>query len=93
MAHVLTDSGLILITSISDADDAELKLLKSLNHPNKTLIVGVGDEEIFQGLTDLLLLTHESTENAVAAIFDLLIRHVVDLILNIIFNDENPPDQ
>jgi bifunctional enzyme CysN/CysC len=77
MAHVLTDSGLILITSISDADDAELKLLKSLNHPNKTLIVGVGDEEISQGLTNLLLPVHESTENAVAAIFDLLIRHVV----------------
>lgn len=77
MAHVLTDSGLILITSISDADDAELNLLKSLNQPNKTLIVGVGDEEISQGLRDLVLPANASTEHAVAAIFDLLIRNVV----------------
>ena len=77
MAHILTDAGLILITSISEADDAELKILKSLNQPNKTLIVGVGEEEISTELTDLKLSANMETEKAVSEIFNLLVRSVV----------------
>ncbi len=77
MAHILTDSGLILITSISDADDAELNILKSLNQPNKTLIIAMGDEEISRGLADLVLPANMPTESGVAEIFDLLVRSVV----------------
>ncbi len=77
MAHVLTDSGLILITSISDADDPELKILKSLNQPNKTLIIAVGEQEISTGLADLTLPPNMANEAAVSEIFDLLVRSVV----------------
>ncbi len=77
MSHVLTDSGLILITSISDADDAELNILKSLNQPNKTLIIAMGDEQISPRLADLILPANMPTESGVAEIFDLLVRSVV----------------
>lgn len=77
MSHTLTDAGLILITTVSDADDSEVKLLKSLNHPNKTLVVNVGEEEISKGLADLSLPANMPTDKAVPAIIDLLIRSVV----------------
>lgn len=77
LAHVLTDSGLILITSISDTDDAEIKILKDLNHPNKTLIVGVGEEQISAKTADLALPANMLPQEAVSRIVDLLISHVV----------------
>jgi bifunctional enzyme CysN/CysC len=77
MSHTLTDAGLILITTVSDADDSEVKLLKSLNHPNKTLVVNVGEEEISKGLSDLSLPANMAPESAVCEIVNLLVRSVV----------------
>ena len=45
MAHVLTDAGLILVTSLSDLDNDELEMLKTLNQPNRTLVVQIGGKE------------------------------------------------
>lgn len=77
LAHIMTDAGLILITSITDIDDYELKTLKSLNRPNKTLVINVGENEFSEGQVDLLLKANEETPTAVQKIVELLIKEVV----------------
>ena len=77
LAHILTDTGLILITSITDIDDYELSRLKSLNNPNKTLVINVGENRFVSGQVDLNLIENEESKSAVSKIVDLLIRSVV----------------
>ncbi|VAX34878.1 Sulfate adenylyltransferase subunit 1 / Adenylylsulfate kinase [hydrothermal vent metagenome] len=74
VAHVLTDAGLILITSISDVDDYELDTLKSLNKPNKTIIVNVG-ENCFSAERVDLFIEKASKENV-----DVVVKNILDLI-------------
>jgi bifunctional enzyme CysN/CysC len=77
LAHILTDAGLILITSITDIDEYELDMLKSINQPNKTLVVKVGEGNFADNKADLTLIENEETESAVKKIVDLLVRSVV----------------
>lgn len=78
LAHLMTDAGLILITSITDIDQYELDMLKKLNSPNKTLVVSVGDEHRFSSESvDLVLVENEASEAAVKKIVDLLVKAVV----------------
>ncbi len=77
LAHILTDAGLILITSITDIDDTELEILKSLNRPNKTLVINVGENRFSEGKADLILIENEETNIAVEKIVDLLVHSVV----------------
>ncbi len=44
LARILTDSGQIFVTSISDLDAYDRALLKALNEPNEILFVNVGQE-------------------------------------------------
>ncbi|MFT5169512.1 MAG: bifunctional enzyme CysN/CysC [Candidatus Omnitrophota bacterium] len=55
MAHILTDAGLILLTSISDVDDYEIDIVKSLNRPNKTVVVAFGDTQLNEEHVDLVI--------------------------------------
>jgi bifunctional enzyme CysN/CysC len=77
LAHIMTDAGLILITSITDIDEYELDMLKSLNLPNKTLVVKVGEGSFGDNKADLTLVENEDPQSAVKKIVDLLIRSVV----------------
>ncbi len=77
LAHIMTDTGLILITSITDIDDYELMMLKSLNSPNKILVINVGENQFSEGAVDLLLKANEDTAIAIQKIVDLLIKSVV----------------
>ena len=77
MAHVLTDAGLILITSVSDIDDDELNMLKYLNSPNKTITVNVGPNRFSQAEVDLVLAEHEPTAAGAAKIVDCLTKSLV----------------
>ncbi len=78
LAHLMTDAGLILITSITDIDQYELAMLKSLNNPNRTLVVSVGEVDRFNaGTIDLELIENEESEIAVKKIVDLLVKAVV----------------
>jgi len=77
LAHILTDTGLILITSITDIDEYELEILKSLNHPNKTIVINVGENRFSTGQVDLNLVENEESHSAVRKIVELLIRSVV----------------
>jgi len=78
LAHLLTDAGLILITSITDIDQYELDMLKKLNNPNRTLVVCVGEDTRFTPESiDLALVENEDSEVAVKKIVDLLVKAVV----------------
>ena len=74
MAHVLTDSGLILITSVSGIDQYELDILKSLNLPNKTVIINVGENIFSQGYVDLTIPLNEEAQKGAEKIADLLVK-------------------
>lgn len=78
LAHLMTDAGLILITSITDIDQYELDMLKKLNNPNRTLVVCVGEDTRFAAESiDLALVENEESEAAVKNIVDLLVKAVV----------------
>jgi bifunctional enzyme CysN/CysC len=78
LAHLMTDAGLILITSVTDIDQYELDMLKKLNNPNRTLVVCVGEDDRFTPESiDLALVENEGSELAVKKIVDLLVKAVV----------------
>jgi len=78
LAHLITDAGLILITSITDIDQYELAMLKKLNSPNRTLVVSVGEDDRFSAESiDLALVENEESDIAVKKIVDLLVKAVV----------------
>ncbi len=81
MAHTFTDAGLILITSISDIDDYDIETLKSLNRPNKTIVVNVGENRFSEGYIDLTLpktdFDAEVLKNTVTQIIQLLMKSIV----------------
>lgn len=55
VAHLFTDAGMILITAVSDLDVYELKMLRTLNHPGESLVVGVGGHGLYAADVDLKL--------------------------------------
>ncbi len=77
LAHILTDAGLILITSVTDIDEYELKMLKKINYPNRTFVVNVGENRFNQESIDLNLIENEESASAVTKIVDLLTKAVV----------------
>lgn len=76
IAHIVTDSGVILITSISDIDEYELEMLKSLNRPNKTVVVNIGESSFTSGAVDLHLLKPESVEVMAAQVVEQVLKAV-----------------
>ena len=77
LAHLMTDAGLIMITSITDIDDYELKTLKTLNSPNRTFVVNVGESRFNAANVDLNLVENEDSDEAVKKIVELLVKAVV----------------
>ncbi len=77
LAHLMTDAGLIMITSITDIDEYELGMLKKLNYPNRTFVVNVGENRFNPESIDLNLVENEESQAAVKKIVDLLIKAVV----------------
>lgn len=77
MAHILTDAGLILITSVSDIDEYEIEMLKSLNRPNKTVVINIGESQFSENLVDLSIEQGKENGLAVEEITSLLIKSVL----------------
>lgn len=77
LAHIMTDAGLIMITSITDIDQYELDMIKKLNSPNRTFVVNVGENRFLESSIDLNLIENEDSQGAVKKIVDLLIKAVV----------------
>ncbi|HOQ05257.1 MAG TPA: GTP-binding protein [Anaerohalosphaeraceae bacterium] len=53
IAHLFTDAGLILITTISHLDDYELQAIRTLNQPYPCLVVAIGPHQLAQAQPDL----------------------------------------
>ncbi|MBF0490782.1 MAG: 50S ribosome-binding GTPase [Candidatus Omnitrophica bacterium] len=75
LAHLMTDAGLILITSVTDIDQYELDMLKKLNH--ETFVINVGENHFLESGIDLNLVENEESTAAVSKIVALLIKAVV----------------
>lgn len=46
MARLMTDAGLIFVTTLVDAEDADLEALRILNEPNDLFVVNVGEKQL-----------------------------------------------
>jgi bifunctional enzyme CysN/CysC len=54
-AHLFTDAGLIVVTTIADLDDFELQTLDTLNQPGELVVVNVGEVQLSRRPPDLVL--------------------------------------
>ncbi len=77
IAHTMTDAGLILLTQITDPDDADVEMLTTFNRPNPTLIVSVGENLLSENHVHLALSADVSLAVAIQKITELLIRSVI----------------
>jgi len=77
MSYTFSDAGLVLITSISNVDQYDLDMLRSLNNPNKTIIVNVGENTFPEGYIDLVLPANEDPQTAAQEILDLLLKVIL----------------
>jgi bifunctional enzyme CysN/CysC len=79
LAHIMTDAGLIFITTISDVDDADIEKLKLLNSPFEILVVSVGDHGFGRFKPDVELPGNPTTGPALdRVLIALKDRHVIN---------------
>ncbi len=69
-AHLFTDAGLIVITSITDLDDFELQTIDTLNQPGELIVVNVGEVQLGRRKPDLVL--DKADPGALSALHSLL---------------------
>ena len=55
IAHLFTDAGLILIATVTDLDDGEMDVIRTLNQPGDLLVVNIGDSALQRHKADLTL--------------------------------------
>ena len=72
VAHLFTDAGLILITTVSDLDDYELEMIETLNQPNDCLVINVGQSQFNRREADLQLDPTHNSKEAIITIKQLL---------------------
>ena len=72
LARILTDAGLIFITTIDDADDYDIETLKLLNEPNDILVVNLGENGFSRFQPDLQIPALENLGDAVNQVAALL---------------------
>ncbi|HSV27202.1 MAG TPA: GTP-binding protein [Sedimentisphaerales bacterium] len=72
VAHLFTDAGVILITTITDIDDHELEMLSTLNKPNDTVVVNIGVCRLTRHAPDLQIDTISDCESGVLKIKNVL---------------------
>jgi len=79
LAHIMTDSGQIFITTISNTDEYDIEKLKLLNEPHDILIIKVGDENQNNFDANLTIESDADTEDAVNQVYTLLIQKEIIL--------------
>lgn len=72
LARIMTDAGLIFITTISNADDYDTQRLKLLNSPNELLVVSLGDEQLQKHKADIKLESNPDIDKSLEKIMLLL---------------------
>ncbi|MCK5157044.1 MAG: GTP-binding protein [Spirochaetales bacterium] len=79
LARIMTDSGQIFITNLSNPDDFDLEKLKLLNKPNEILVINVGNNNLHTYQVDLNFEENIETKKAVHQVFELLRQNEVIL--------------
>ena len=74
VSHLFTDAGLILITTISDLDEYELEMIKTLNQPNDCRVINVGPKTFESSKVDLQVDDLADQAEAIAKVKDLLVQ-------------------
>ncbi len=72
MAHLFTDAGQILISTVSDLDDAEAKFLQALSEPMQVLAITVGQSLLDQFPVEWNFRPNEDPLQAVEKIREIL---------------------
>lgn len=72
LARILTDAGLIFITTIDDADDYDIGTLKQLNEPSDILVVNLGENSFSRYTPDLQLSSGGELADAVKLVTGML---------------------
>ena len=73
LARILTDTGLIFITTIDAADDFDIEILKILSEPNEIVIVSVGESGLVRFKPDLEIKNYNDSKEVVKKVINLLI--------------------
>jgi bifunctional enzyme CysN/CysC len=68
LARIMTDAGLIFISSLERADEIDLQRLKILNSPNELFVVSVGDHAFKNYSVDVVLPAGQSPGDAVQTV-------------------------
>lgn len=72
LARIITESGQIFITTISDPDDSDLQKLKILNDPHEILVINTGASQLMKYPVDLQVDLAKPNEENVKNIIDFL---------------------
>jgi len=72
LAHMFTDAGLIVISTITNLDDQEAKILKLLNQPREMLVISIGENPLSDFPADFHLDTTQSMEERLKTVLDIL---------------------
>lgn len=72
LAHMFTDAGLIVISTISDLDDQEAKILKLLTQPRDMMVIGVGETHLTDYPLDFHIDINQSLDERLKAVLHLL---------------------
>ncbi|MFA5928601.1 MAG: GTP-binding protein, partial [Candidatus Margulisiibacteriota bacterium] len=63
LARIMTEAGLIFITTIDDADDPDIEKLALLNAPQEIMVVNVGDNDLSREQVTTIARERPITEN------------------------------
>ena len=72
LSRIMTDAGLIFITTISDADNYDTQKLKLLNYPNDLLVVSLDNKLLEENEVDISLESNPDIEKSLKKIMLLL---------------------
>ncbi len=83
LAHVMTDAGLLFITTIAGVDDHDLEKLKLLNKPHELFVVNIGENEISRYPVAVALSEQPDLEKAVDQIVEALTERkvIIDFVI------------
>ena len=72
LSRIMTDAGLIFISTLDDADEYDLERIRQLNSPNELIVVNVGKNSLDENSIKLNLNENPDIDEAVKEILNLL---------------------
>ncbi len=72
LSRIMTDAGLIFISTLDDADEYNLERIRQLNSPNELIVVSVGKNNLDENSVTLNLVANPDMDVSVKEILNLL---------------------